>query len=312
MPAEQDRLGNGIDSLTAGVGQNGLMIAVGATNFVASAANSSTAQLGAGATFTGTIESIFNQQAISVLLTTDLVGTLTLNQYIDKAGTRKISSWTFAIAAGVPFSRCFVGNGNFFNLTFTNTAGTTTTLNIDTAYGTLPNATNLGNNNVALNEVNGTALSLGQTTKAASIPVVLASDYSTLGAALTTGDSGAKIATGNGANITNTTAKGVQVNILVGTVSGTTPTAVFKLQGSVDGGTNFFDIPGAVTASIVATGNYGITVYPGIAVLAGTTTSGTTATANGVMPGTWRVVWTIGGTTPSFTITGIQYQNLAN
>jgi len=129
---------------------------------------------------------------------------------------------------------------------------------------------------------------------------------------LTTGDTGAKTATGNGATLTNVGNKGVQVVVNLGTVSGTTPTCVFKLQGSADGGTTWYDIPGAVTASLTATGVYGITVYPGIAVTAGTTTTGSTATANMPLPRTWRVVWTIGGTTPSFTITNIQYNYLPN
>jgi hypothetical protein len=123
----------------------------------------------------------------------------------------------------------------------------------------------------------------------------------------TTGDTGAKTATGNGATQTNVGSKGVQLFIVLGTVSGTTPTCVFKLQGSNDGGTNFYDIPGATTASLTASVNVGITIYPGIATTAGTTTTGTIATAPQVLPRTWRVVWTIGGTTPSFTITSITY-----
>jgi len=175
----QDSAGNGIGSIADGAGLTSLATAIGATNFVVSAANSSTAQLANGATFTGTIETIFNQQAISVLLTSDQAGTLTLNQYIDVGGTRRISQWTFSVAANVPFSRCFVGNGNFFNLTFQNTGGsTTTTLNINTAYGTLPAASNLGNMPVAINEVNGSALALGQAAMASSLPVVLASNQS--------------------------------------------------------------------------------------------------------------------------------------
>lgn len=133
-----------------------------------------------------------------------------------------------------------------------------------------------------------------------------------MGASTTTGDTGAKTATGNGATQTNTGNKGLQVVIVLGTVSGVGPTAVFKLQSSVDGGTNWVDVPGAVTASISATGNFGISVYPGQAVTAGATTSGTTATASGVIPRSWRVVWSIGGTAPSFTITSITYNYLPN
>lgn len=129
---------------------------------------------------------------------------------------------------------------------------------------------------------------------------------------LTTGDTGAKTSTGNGATTTNVGNKGVQILVSMGAVTGTTPTCTIKVQGSTDGGTSWFDIPGATTAALTATGLYGITIYPGLPTLAGTTTTGTTATISAVLPRTWRVVWTIGGTTPSFTITAIQYNYLPN
>lgn len=180
----QDGAGTSINSLGDGA-SSGALIGLGAsiiaTNFVLSSGNSSTAQLAASATFTGTIETIYNQQAVSILLTSDQNGTLTLKQYIDSGGTRLISSWAITVAAGTPFSRSFTANGNYFNLTFQNTGGsTTTTLNISTAYGTLPNVTNLGNSNVALNEVNGTAITLGQKAMSASLPVVLSSDQAAI------------------------------------------------------------------------------------------------------------------------------------
>lgn len=128
----------------------------------------------------------------------------------------------------------------------------------------------------------------------------------------TSGDSGAKTVTGNGNLQTNFGNKGLQLVIALGTVTGTTPTAVFKMQNSVDGGTTWVDIPGATTASLTATGNFGISVYPGQAVTAGTTTTGTTATASGIVSRAWRVVWTLGGTTPSFTITSITYNYIPN
>jgi len=129
---------------------------------------------------------------------------------------------------------------------------------------------------------------------------------------LTTGDTGAKVATGNGATLTNVGNKGVQVLLNLGAVTGTVPTLVLKLQGSVDGGTSWYDIPGATTATLNATGLYGITVYPGVTATAGVATTGTTAAASQVMPRTWRTVWTIGGTSPSFTITNVQYNYLNN
>lgn len=116
---------------------------------------------------------------------------------------------------------------------------------------------------------------------------------------VTTGDSGAKTATGNGATQTNFNARGAILAFIIGTVTGTSPTCQFKLQGSGDGGTTWYDIPGAVTASITASGTYVLAVYPGATVAAN-------AAASYPLPRTWRVVWTIGGTTPSFTITGVQ------
>jgi hypothetical protein len=129
------------------------------TAFVYSAANSTTAQLAANATFTGTIETIINQQTLSLLLVSDQPGTLTVYQYIDAAGTQVASTWTFPISAGVGFSRALTINGNYLNLTFKNTgASTTTTLAINTYYGTLPATTQLGNGPIALNEMAGVSL----------------------------------------------------------------------------------------------------------------------------------------------------------
>jgi hypothetical protein len=164
-------------SIADGAGGIGLGSAIMATNFVLSSGNTSIAQLANGATFTGAIESVYNQQSVSVLVTSDKTGTLTLKQYIDAAGTFQVSSWAFTVAAGVPFSRAFTANGNYFNLTFTNSGGsTTTTLNINTAYGTLNPATNLGNMPVSVSEVNGTALAAGQSSAASSLPVTLSNE----------------------------------------------------------------------------------------------------------------------------------------
>lgn len=123
----------------------------------------------------------------------------------------------------------------------------------------------------------------------------------------TTGDTGAKLATFNGATQTNTLGKGISILFNIGTVTGTVPTLVAKIQGSLDAGTTFFDLPATVaTGIIIATGTYGIMIYPGLPVLAPSATAGTTGTWNGVLPRTWRIVYTIGGTTPSFTITNVQ------
>lgn len=436
-----------------------------ATVFLFSTNNSSVAQLAAGATFTGAIETALDQPSISLLLTSDQDMILTVRQFIDLAGTRSAPDIVFNISAGAGFSRSFPLNGNYVQvLAKNNGASTTTTFNVNTAYGDMMPAdssgalpttelplvvagqsaqtaainniltttaganpidvsgfrsasvqvvstgtagtfifeqSNDGVNWVALPVFNGalvtgvpitaaitatasaiiysfalrctylrlriattitggsiraftrlstdswtpsvalvasntaanlqtTATVTGYPTAAASAdalanPTVTKLDATNLvfngttwdrqrgmSTALTTGDTGAKTATGNGATITNVGNKGVQILVNMGAVTGTSPTAVFKVQGSTDAGTTWYDIPGATTAAITATGQYGIMIYPGIAVTAGVATTGTTATANMVIPRTWRVVWTIGGTTPSFTITAVQYIYLPN
>lgn len=175
-----DGSNNVIGSISS-AGVNNLAVALGATNYVASTANSTVAQLGSGATFTGTIENTFNQQSYSVLLVSNQPGSLVLNQYIDAAGTQLAQSSTFPITAGVGFARSNVVNGNFFRVSFTNSGGgATTTLRIDTAYGTIPASTLLNNAPIALSEVNGSAISLGQTTAVNSLPVVLASNQTSI------------------------------------------------------------------------------------------------------------------------------------
>jgi hypothetical protein len=158
---------------------------------------------------------------------------------------------------------------------------------------------------VAISPNNTPTVQIGNT---ANTTAILANPLTP--AVTTTGDTGAKTATGNGATQTNATSKGAAILFNVGTVSGTSPTCVFKIQGSSDSGTTWYDIPGATTASLTATGAYGIMIYPGIAAVAGTTTTGTTATVSCALPRSWRAVWTIGGTTPSFTITNVQVSYL--
>jgi hypothetical protein len=471
--------GTGIASLALATTLEGILTSAGATDFFFSTANASAAQLAASATFTGTVESIVSAQAWSIILTSDQPGTLTLVEYIDAGGTRPTTTKTVNIVANVPFSRCYTANGNYFKLTFQNTgASATTTLNINTAFGVLPAVTALGNAPVALNEINGAAFSLGQTTSGASLPVTVASDIAsgtittqnlvpagaatagsaveislngastlsiqtvgtytgalslqatidgttwitmggtplvnvntggylasitsalqsvfqadvagfakaritglaavtgtatvslrttagaaamvaldnsiptganvigavtgsgtftvdtemmvaanildTLAAATTTrvgadnllwngvtwdrersnlnavtGDTGAKTVTGNGATQINYNAIGAYILINMGAVTGTTPTLDAKVQVSMDSGTTWLDLPGAVFPQFTATGTKMLAIYPGITVAAN-------AAVSAPMPRTWRIMWTIGGTTPSFTITNIQ------
>jgi len=106
----------------------------------------------------------------------------------------------------------------------------------------------------------------------------------------------ARTTSGTGVTGTNYNASGVFIGINVTAVSGTTPTCVFKVQYSTDSGTNWVDLDAtnAATASITATGQYYIKVYPGIPTVAA-------GSCNSPLPRTWRLAWTIGGTTPSFT-----------
>lgn len=178
-----------INSLSAGTGANGLMVAQGATNFFFSTLNSSTAQLAAAATFNGTIEAVLSAPYASVIIDTDQTGTLVVKQYITSAAGTQIINTTFNIpakASGNCFGRSFPINGNYFSISYTNTGGSaTTTLNINVAYGNIDATTQLLNLPVSLNEVNGTALSLGQVAMASSLPVVLASNQSSISVAAT-------------------------------------------------------------------------------------------------------------------------------
>lgn len=73
-------------------------------------------------------------------------------------------------------------------------------------------------------------------------------------------------------------------NTNVTAASGTTPSLTVKLQDSLDGGVSWADITGATTASLTTTGNSTIRVTAPIGDMV-------------------RAVWTITGTTPSFTFT---------
>jgi hypothetical protein len=189
--------GTAIGSLALATALEGILTSAGATDFFFSTANATTAQLAAAATFTGAVESIVSAQAWSIILTTDQPGTLTIREYIDAGGTRITSTKTISVAANVPLSRCYTANGNYFNLTFQNTGGsTTTTLNINTAFGVLPAVTSLGHGPVALNEVSGTAFSLGQQAGSVALPVNLSNDL-VVGAAASIAALNIDLLTGN-------------------------------------------------------------------------------------------------------------------
>lgn len=103
--------------------------------------------------------------------------------------------------------------------------------------------------------------------------------------------------TGAGQTFTNDIgADFLSVWINVTAVSGSTPTCVFRLQWSPDGGTTWvdWDTTNLQTASINSTTTATLRVGPGLATTAN-------ASRNDFVPGLVRVAYTIGGSTPSFT-----------
>lgn len=131
-------------------------------------------------------------------------------------------------------------------------------------------------------------------------------------AAVTTGDTGAKTASFNGATQTNFDSLGAWITAIISAVSGTTPTLTMQLQFSPDGGTTWLNL-GPVTATLTAAGTILIACFPTNfsqtpgATPANLTVGATVSTLiNAPLPRTWRIVYTITGTTPSFTIGSVQ------
>jgi hypothetical protein len=127
---------------------NGIPLPVGEQTviFTPSAVNSTTAQLGAGATFAGAIETCYAAPGISILAVSDQNSTVTVYQYIDAAGTQLAQTLTYTFLANQGFSRCIPANGNYAKVTITNNGGsTTTTLRMDVQYGPLQSVNQLDN-----------------------------------------------------------------------------------------------------------------------------------------------------------------------
>ena len=183
-----DGAGNPINSLSAGSGANGMLVAIGATNYQSSgleaAGNSSVVQLAPGQVFIGQIESGFSEPAVSIIITCDQPGILTINQYSSSSPGTIAGSNSFLVPAstgGNCFNRSFTMNGNDINTTFKNVgAAATTTFAQNVAYGAILPVTQLLNLPCAINEVNGKVLSLGAQPSSMSLPVVLATDQAVI------------------------------------------------------------------------------------------------------------------------------------
>lgn len=157
MPVEiTDAAGNSADVLNYGAGF-ALEVAQAGVDYISSTLNSSTTQLAASATFTGTIESAFNQPNISLLMTSDQPITVTIQQFIDAGGTRPLPQIVFTSQTSI--SRSLTLNGNYVKITAQNVgASTTTTFNLNVAYGSIPNANASGEITFDLTSVGGVAI----------------------------------------------------------------------------------------------------------------------------------------------------------
>jgi hypothetical protein len=107
--------------------------------------------------------------------------------------------------------------------------------------------------------------------------------------------SAARTVTGNSSDINTVPgAVGVIFTLDITAVSGTTPTLDVKIQGKDPNTGDYVDLPSAAFAQKTGAGQDTLNIRPGIAETANRSVSD-------VIPRTYRIVWTIGGTTPSFT-----------
>lgn len=106
--------------------------------------------------------------------------------------------------------------------------------------------------------------------------------------------SAVRTSTANSDDQVNRFARGVRLYLDVTAASGTTPTLDVKVQTKDPVSSTYIDLPGAAFSQKTTTGSDDLTIYPGVAETANETVSD-------ALSRTWRVVATIGGTTPSFT-----------
>jgi hypothetical protein len=104
----------------------------------------------------------------------------------------------------------------------------------------------------------------------------------------------ARTATVNGSDVNNWRHRGIRLWLDITAVSGTVPVLDVKVQSKDHISGKYVDIPSAAFAQKSGVGSDDLLVYPGVAETANRSVSD-------VVPKTFRVVATIGGTTPSFT-----------
>ena len=89
-------------------------------------------------------------------------------------------------------------------------------------------------------------------------------------------------------------ARGVHLVLDITAASGTTPTLDVKVQRWDKESAKYVDLPSGAFVQKTTTGTDDLIIYPGVAETANRSVSD-------AMSENWRAVWTIGGTTPSFT-----------
>jgi hypothetical protein len=152
------------DSVTIRTATNEVIHSVtDAILFTLSTVNSSSTQLAAGATFTGVIESSFNQPAAQLLIVCDQPYTVYADQF--DGANNLIETSTFTRTANQGTNENIMLKGDSLRVRVTNTgAALTTTFRLETTYGqllTLPTSTsNKGNFRTSIEEFNATSLPL--------------------------------------------------------------------------------------------------------------------------------------------------------
>ena len=115
---------------------NPLSVAESQIIYTPSAGNTSTVQLTSGATFTGTIDGIVNEQVVSINMASDQPIILTIKQCIDAACVSQNPPLIWYVPASRGFNQAPTIGGNYVQITAQNIGlSTTTTFNLNVYYG---------------------------------------------------------------------------------------------------------------------------------------------------------------------------------
>lgn len=145
-----------IDSKTPDLENGHVPIAIASAHYLFSTLNSSSAPLSSGQKFSGIIEDITIYPSVSVNITSNQNGILTMRQYIDALGNEVCNEQVYVLNGGIPLAFSFPINGNYFQAFFQNTGlSTANKFKLDIAYGAIEGATSRNNIPTAISEVAG-------------------------------------------------------------------------------------------------------------------------------------------------------------